>query len=40
MPTTGVDPMVYQLQNELNQVRGEVMGWKQQQEMRGKPDSA
>jgi hypothetical protein len=28
-----VDPMVYQLQNELNTVRGEVMGWKQQQEM-------
>jgi hypothetical protein len=28
-----VDPMVYQLQNELNKVRGEVMGWKQQQEM-------
>ena len=33
MQATGVDPMVYQLQNELNQVRGEVMGWKQQQEM-------
>lgn len=33
MQTTGIDPMVYQLQNELNQVRGEVMGWKQQQEM-------
>lgn len=32
-PTAGIDPMVYQLQNELNQVRGEVMGWKQQQEM-------
>ena len=28
-----IDPMVYQLQNELNTVRGEVMGWKQQQEM-------
>jgi hypothetical protein len=28
-----VDPLVWQLQNELNQVRGEVMGWKQQQEM-------
>jgi len=28
-----VDPMVWQLQNELNMVRGEVMGWKQQQEM-------
>jgi hypothetical protein len=28
-----VDPLVYQLQNELNKVRGEVMGWKQQQEM-------
>ena len=28
-----VDPLVFQLQNELNQVRGEVMGWKQQQEM-------
>jgi transcriptional regulator of nitric oxide reductase len=25
--------MVYALQNELNMVRGEVMGWKQQQEM-------
>lgn len=29
----GVDPVVWQLQNELNKVRGEVMGWKQQQEM-------
>jgi hypothetical protein len=28
-----VDPLVWQLQNELNKVRGEVMGWKQQQEM-------
>lgn len=28
-----VDPLVWQLQNELNNVRGEVMGWKQQQEM-------
>lgn len=28
-----VDPMVWQLQNELNAMRGEVMGWKQQQEM-------
>lgn len=28
-----IDPLVYQLQNELNNVRGEVMGWKQQQEM-------
>ena len=28
-----VDPMIVQLQNELNRVRGEVMGWKQQQEM-------
>jgi len=28
-----IDPVVYQLQNELNNVRGEVMGWKQQQEM-------
>lgn len=28
-----IDPMVYQLQNELNTMRGEVMGWKQQQEM-------
>jgi hypothetical protein len=27
-----VDPMVYQLQNELNSIRGEVVGWKQQQE--------
>ena len=34
MPQATVDPMVYQLQNELNNVRGEVMGWKQQQEMR------
>jgi hypothetical protein len=34
MPQASVDPMVYQLQNELNNVRGEVMGWKQQQEMR------
>ncbi len=33
VPQGGIDPMVYQLQNELNQVRGEVMGWKQQQEM-------
>lgn len=32
-PQQSVDPMVYQLQNELNRVRGEVMGWKQQQEM-------
>jgi hypothetical protein len=28
-----VDPNVWALQNELNKVRGEVMGWKQQQEM-------
>ena len=34
MQPSGVDPLVYQLQNELNNVRGEVMGWKQQQEMR------
>lgn len=27
-----VDPVVYNLQNELNAVRGEVVGWKQQQE--------
>lgn len=27
-----VDPTIYALQNELNNVRGEVMGWKQQQE--------
>ena len=27
-----VDPAVYQLQNELNNIRGEVVGWKQQQE--------
>lgn len=27
-----VDPHVYALQNELNNVRGEVAGWKQQQE--------
>ena len=33
MQPNSVDPMVFQLQNELNQVRGEVMGWKQQQEM-------
>ena len=32
-PTQNVDPTVWQLQNELNKVRGEVMGWKQQQEM-------
>jgi hypothetical protein len=32
-PQTTVDPLVWQLQNELNNVRGEVMGWKQQQEM-------
>jgi hypothetical protein len=33
MPQQTVDPTVYALQNELNKVRGEVMGWKQQQEM-------
>jgi hypothetical protein len=33
MPQQAVDPTVYALQNELNKVRGEVMGWKQQQEM-------
>jgi len=33
MPQQTVDPAVYALQNELNKVRGEVMGWKQQQEM-------
>ena len=33
MPQSTVDPLVWQLQNELNNVRGEVMGWKQQQEM-------
>ena len=27
-----IDPTVYALQNELNAVRGEVLGWKQQQE--------
>jgi phage terminase small subunit len=27
-----VDPTIYALQNELNNVRGEVQGWKQQQE--------
>ena len=32
-PQNSVDPLVWQLQNELNSVRGEVMGWKQQQEM-------
>jgi hypothetical protein len=31
--SSSVDPLVWQLQNQLNQVRGEVMGWKQQQEM-------
>lgn len=33
VPQQSVDPVVWQLQNELNNVRGEVMGWKQQQEM-------
>ena len=34
VPQAGqVNPLVWQLQNELNAVRGEVMGWKQQQEM-------
>jgi hypothetical protein len=33
MPQQTVDPNVWALQNELNKVRGEVMGWKQQQEM-------
>jgi hypothetical protein len=33
MPQQTVDPTVWALQNELNKVRGEVMGWKQQQEM-------
>lgn len=28
----GIDPTIYALQNELNNVRGEVIGWKQQQE--------
>ena len=32
-PQQSVDPTVWALQNELNKVRGEVMGWKQQQEM-------
>ena len=32
-PQQTVDPTVWALQNELNKVRGEVMGWKQQQEM-------
>lgn len=32
LPQQTVDPTVYALQNELNQVRGEVMTWKQQQE--------
>ena len=27
-----IDPTVYQLQNELNNIRGEVVGWKRQQE--------
>ena len=32
LPQQAVDPTIYALQNELNNVRGEVMGWKQQQE--------
>jgi hypothetical protein len=33
LPQQGyIDPNVYALQNELNNVRGEVQGWKQQQE--------
>ena len=32
-PQQTVDPTVWALQNELNKVRGEVMGWKQQQEL-------
>jgi hypothetical protein len=33
LPQQGyIDPNVYALQNELNSVRGEVQGWKQQQE--------
>jgi hypothetical protein len=30
--TAPTDPIVFQLQNELNNIRGEVVGWKQQQE--------
>jgi len=29
LPQQAVDPTIYALQNELNNVRGEVMGWKQ-----------
>ena len=32
MPQNAMDPTIYALQNELNNVRGEVMTWKQQQE--------
>lgn len=32
LQTGPIDPNVYALQNELNKVRGEVTGWKQQQE--------
>ena len=32
LPQQAVDPTIYALQNELNNVRGEVQGWKQQQE--------
>lgn len=31
-PSAPVDPTVFALQNELNNIRGEVSGWKQQQE--------
>ena len=32
LPQQVTDPTIYALQNELNNVRGEVLGWKQQQE--------
>jgi len=32
LPQQAVDSTIYALQNELNNVRGEVQGWKQQQE--------
>ena len=31
-PSAPIDPTVFALQNELNNIRGEVVGWKQQQE--------
>lgn len=32
LPQQAVDPTIYALQNELNKIRGEVVGWKNQQE--------